>query len=60
MSSVLLEIEYQLATLETELEWVRTVVDDLRTDRLPWSGEWLRQFSEQHMAAPDGEEQAMT
>jgi len=25
-----------------------------------WSEEWLRQFSEQPMAAPDGEEQGMT
>jgi DNA-binding PadR family transcriptional regulator len=53
----LLETEYQRATLETELEWVRAVVDDLRTGRLTWSEEWLRQFSEQPMAAPEGEVQ---
>src|SRR5215208_6706219 len=47
----LLETEYQRATLEAELEWVRTVVDDLRTGRLTWSEEWLRQFSEQPMTA---------
>src|SRR5215207_1052992 len=56
----LLETEYQRATLKTELEWVRAVLDDLRTGRLTWKEEWLRQFSEQPMAAPDGEEQGMT
>jgi DNA-binding PadR family transcriptional regulator len=56
----LLETEYQRATLKAELEWVRAVVNDLRTARLTWSEEWLRQFAEQPMAAPDGEEQAMT
>ena len=56
----LLEMEYQRATLEAELEWVRAVVDDLRTDRLTWSEEWLRQFSEQPMEAPGGEERGMT
>jgi DNA-binding PadR family transcriptional regulator len=56
----LLEMEYQRATLETELEWVRAVVDDLRTGRLTWSEEWIRQFSEQPMEASDGEEQRMT
>jgi DNA-binding PadR family transcriptional regulator len=56
----LLETEYQRATLEAELEWVRTVVDDLRTGRLTWSEEWLRRFSEQPTPAPDGEEQGMT
>jgi len=56
----LLETEYQRATLETELEWVRAVVDDLRTGRLTWSEEWLRPFSEQPMAAQNEEEQGMT
>jgi DNA-binding PadR family transcriptional regulator len=56
----MLETEYQRATLAAELEWVRAVVDDLRTGRLTWSEEWLRQFSEQPMAAPGGEEQSMT
>ena len=56
----LLETEYQRATLETELEWVRAVVEDLRTGRLTWSEEWLRQFSEQPTSAPDGEERGMT
>ena len=56
----LLETEYQRATLEAELEWVRAVVDDLRTGRLAWSEEWLSKYSEQPSAAQDGEEQDMT
>jgi DNA-binding PadR family transcriptional regulator len=56
----LLETEYQRATLEIELEWVRAVVDDLRAGRLTWSEEWIRQFSEQPMTASDGEERGMT
>ena len=56
----LLETEYQRATLEAELEWVRAVVDDLGPGRLTWSEEWLRQFSDQPKAAPEGEEQDMT
>jgi DNA-binding PadR family transcriptional regulator len=56
----LLETEYQRATLETEREWVRAVVDDLRAGRLTWSEEWLLQFSEQPTSAPEGEEQGMT
>jgi DNA-binding PadR family transcriptional regulator len=56
----LLEMEYQRATLEAELEWVRAVVDDLRTGRLTWSEEWLRQFSEQPVAAQNGDERGMT
>jgi DNA-binding PadR family transcriptional regulator len=55
----LLEAEYQRAALEAELGWVRAVADDLRTGRLTWSDEWLRQFSEQP-AAPYGEERGMT
>ena len=56
----LLETEYQRATLEAEMEWVRAVVDDLRTGRLTWSEEWLSKYSEQPSAAQDGEEQDMT
>ena len=55
----LLEEEYRRATLETELGWVRAVVDDLRAGRLTWSEEWLRGFSEQPAAEPHREEQGM-
>ncbi|HUM05192.1 MAG TPA: PadR family transcriptional regulator [Terriglobales bacterium] len=33
----LLETEYLLAMRRAELAWVRSVVDDLRTDRLTWN-----------------------
>ena len=55
----LLETEYQRATIEAELEWVRAIVDDLRTGRLTWSEEWLRKYSERPTPAPDGEERDM-
>jgi hypothetical protein len=38
----LIEEEYLRAMLHTELEWVRSVADDLRAGRLSWDGEWLR------------------
>ena len=41
----LLESEYALAMLAAELEWVRTLVADLKAGRVTWSEEWLRQFA---------------
>jgi DNA-binding PadR family transcriptional regulator len=38
----LIEEEYLRANLHTELEWVRSLADDLRTGRLTWDDEWLR------------------
>jgi DNA-binding PadR family transcriptional regulator len=38
----LIEEEYLDAVLRAELEWVRSVADDLRAGRLTWSEEWLR------------------
>jgi DNA-binding PadR family transcriptional regulator len=43
----LLEEEYRLAVLRTELDWVRGVVDDLRAGRLDWSEEMQRQIAAQ-------------
>ncbi|MDN4593802.1 PadR family transcriptional regulator [Polycladomyces subterraneus] len=40
----LLEMEYLRAMLEAELQWVRSLIDDLRSKRITWSEEWLRQF----------------
>ncbi|MEU5787621.1 helix-turn-helix transcriptional regulator [Micromonospora purpureochromogenes] len=37
----LVEDEYRLALLRTELEWVRGLAADLRAGTLTWSGEWL-------------------
>ena len=38
----LIEEEYLRAMLNTELEWVRAIADDLRAGRLTWDEEWLR------------------
>jgi DNA-binding PadR family transcriptional regulator len=48
----LLEMELLRANCATELKWVRSVVEDLRSGKLTWSEKWLRkmakEFSEQH------------
>lgn len=41
---VLLEEELLRATFAAELEWVRSIIDDLRTERLTWNNEMLRKF----------------
>ena len=38
----LIEEEYLRANLHSELEWVRSLADDLRAERLTWDDEWLR------------------
>jgi DNA-binding PadR family transcriptional regulator len=52
----LLELELMRATCVTELKWVRSVVEDLRSGKLTWSERWLRkmakEFSEQHDEKP--------
>lgn len=40
----LLEEELVRATLTAELQWVRTVIEDLRSGQLTWSDEWMRSF----------------
>lgn len=49
---VMLEDEYQLALLRAELAWVNAVIGDLRSGRLTWSAEGLRQFAKQ-FSRPD-------
>jgi DNA-binding PadR family transcriptional regulator len=48
----LLEIEILRESLVTELKWVRSVVEDLRSGELTWSKTWLRkmaaEFAVQH------------
>lgn len=39
----LLEEELRLATVRAELNWVRSVIDDLRTGRITWDEQWLRE-----------------
>ena len=42
----LLEIEYLHSMLETEVKWVRSLIDDLRSGRIAWDEEWLRSFAD--------------
>jgi DNA-binding PadR family transcriptional regulator len=42
---VLLESEYIVAMRETELNWVRSIIEDLRSGRLDWSELELREFA---------------
>lgn len=41
-----LEDEYQREVTDTELRWVRSLLDDLRTGRLSWDEEWIRAVGE--------------
>ena len=55
----LLEEECRRAIVQAELDWVRSVVDDLREGRLTWSEEWLRDIAaaflpDQHQDTPEG------
>jgi DNA-binding PadR family transcriptional regulator len=47
----LLEEEYRAAMLETELAWLRDVIDDLEAGRITWSEESLRQAFEMFLPA---------
>lgn len=42
----LLEIEYLHAMLKTEVNWVRSLIDDLRSGRITWDREWLRRYAD--------------
>jgi DNA-binding PadR family transcriptional regulator len=50
-----LEEEYRAAMLETELAWLRGVIDDLQAGRITWSEESLRQAFEMFLPA-DGDD----
>jgi DNA-binding PadR family transcriptional regulator len=41
----LIEDEYRAAMVRAEIEWLRSVIDDLRSGRLTWSEQWLRQIA---------------
>jgi DNA-binding PadR family transcriptional regulator len=43
----LLEMELLRANCATELKWVRSVVDDLRSGKLTWSEKWLRKMAKE-------------
>ena len=38
----LIEDEYRQAVTRAELDWVRSVIEDLQAGRLTWSEEWIR------------------
>ncbi len=38
----MLESEYLRVTLEAELNWVRSIIADLRSGQLTWNQEWMR------------------
>ncbi|HVU13789.1 MAG TPA: PadR family transcriptional regulator [Phototrophicaceae bacterium] len=41
----LLESEYMRAVWEAELNWVRSLIADLRSGAITWSHEWLKPFA---------------
>ncbi len=47
---LLLESEYLLATATTQLDWVRSVIEDLREGKLSWSEEELRPLADESTA----------
>ncbi|WP_089341972.1 PadR family transcriptional regulator [Burkholderia singularis] len=52
----LLETELMQLTVETELNWVRSVVDHLKVGALTWSEAWLREVAERlSQTAPPAE-----
>jgi DNA-binding PadR family transcriptional regulator len=53
----LLEEEYRQAMLAAELEWLRTVIEDLNEGRLSWSEEWLREIAQAFLPTQDEHDQ---
>ena len=56
----LIEEEYLRAMLHTELEWVRSVADDLRAGQLTWDDEWLRAVASSSAAGSAPREEGST
>ena len=52
----LLEEEYRIALLGAEVSFLRGVIEDLKTGRLTWSEEWLRQVAARFMTVDEQEE----
>ena len=46
--------------LHTELEWVRSVADDLRAGQLTWDDEWLRAVASSSAAGSAPREEGST
>lgn len=49
----LLEMELLRATCATELKWVRSVVEDLRSGKLTWNEKWLRKMAKEFAGQHD-------
>ena len=49
----LIEMEYLRAALSTELTWVRSLIDDLKTGRLTWSDTWNTEVAAQLTSAEE-------
>ena len=52
----LLEEEYRVALLSAEVSFLSGVIEDLKTGRLTWSEEWLRQVAERFITVDEPEE----
>jgi DNA-binding PadR family transcriptional regulator len=48
-----LEEEYRATMLRAELDWLLAVIEDLKTRRLTWSEEWLREIAEAFLPTHD-------
>jgi DNA-binding PadR family transcriptional regulator len=48
----LLEMELLRANCATELKWVRSVVEDLRSGKLTWNEKWLRKMAKKFSEPP--------
>jgi DNA-binding PadR family transcriptional regulator len=46
----LLEEEYRQALLNAEVDWLRGVIGELRSGRLTWSQDWLREMAKRFLA----------
>ena len=42
----LLEDEYQQAMMRAEIDWLTSVIADLRSKKITWSKEWIRKVAE--------------
>ena len=51
-----LEEEYRIAMLETELAWLRALIEDLEAGRVTWSEESLRRVAEMFLPSEEEEE----
>jgi DNA-binding PadR family transcriptional regulator len=50
----LLEEEYRQAVVTAQLSWLRSVIDDLQSERLTWNEQWLAElFAAYHPGEPE-------